>query len=78
MQEQTKIQQDVRLWLLGLLSQEQGESLEQHLITDTRAFDEISIVEDELIDEYLSGELSEQESVAFESILAEEVFSPIP
>ena len=67
MQEQTKIQQDVRLWLLGLLSQEQGESLEKHLITDTRAFDEISIVEDELIDEYLSGELSEKESVAFES-----------
>lgn len=67
MQEQTKVQQDVRLWLLGLLSQEQGELLEQHLITDAPAFDEISLVEEELIDEYLSGELSEQESVAFES-----------
>ena len=67
MQEQTKIQQDVRLWLLGLLSQEQGESLEQHLISDAEAFDEIPIAEEELIDEYLSGELSEPESVAFES-----------
>ena len=67
MQAQTKIQQDLRLWLLGVLSQEQGELLEQRLITDARAFDEIPIVEEELIDEYLSGELSERESVAFES-----------
>lgn len=67
MQEEIKIQEDVRLWLLGLLSQEQGESLEQRLITDTGAFDEIPIVEEELIDEYLSGELSERESAAFES-----------
>lgn len=67
MQEQTTIQQDVRLWLLGLLSQEQGEWLEQRFFTDARAFDEIPIVEEELIDEYLSGELTERESVAFES-----------
>lgn len=67
MQEQTQIQQDVRLWLLGLLSQEQVEPFEQRLITDARTFDEIPIVEEELIDEYLSGELSEPESVAFES-----------
>jgi len=67
MHEQTKIQQDVRLWLLGLLSQEQGESLEQRLISDAGAFDEIPMAEEELIDEYLSGELSQQESVAFES-----------
>jgi hypothetical protein len=67
MQEQTRIQQDVRLWLLGLLSQEQGESLEQRLISDARAFDEIPMAEEELIDDYLSGELSEPESVAFES-----------
>lgn len=67
MQEQTQIQQDVRSWLLGLLSQEEGEWLEQRMITDARAFDEISIVEEELIDEYLSGELSERESAAFES-----------
>jgi hypothetical protein len=67
MQEQTNIQQDVRLWLLGLLSQEQGQLLEQQLITDAQAFDELSLVEEELIDGYLSGELSERESVAFES-----------
>ena len=67
MQEQTNIQQDLRLWLLGLLPQEEGESLEQRLITDTRAFDEISIVEEELIDEYLSDELSDSERGAFES-----------
>jgi len=67
MQEQTTVPQDLRLWLLGLLSQDQSESLEQRLITDARAFDEISIVEDELIDEYLSDELSERERGAFES-----------
>ena len=66
MQEQINIQQGLRLWLLGLLSQEQGESLEQRLMTDTRAFDEIPIVEEELIDEYLSDELSESERGAFE------------
>jgi hypothetical protein len=67
MQEQSKIQQDLRLWLLGLLSPEQRESLEQHLISDARAFDEISIIEEELIDEYLSEELPQRERVAFES-----------
>jgi hypothetical protein len=67
MQEQTKVQENLRLWLLGLLSQEQSESLEQRLITDNRVFEEISIVEDELIDEYLSDELSERERGAFES-----------
>ena len=67
MQEQTNVQQDLRLWLLGLLPREQGESLEQRLMTDDRAFDEVSIVEDELIDDYLSDELSEQERGAFES-----------
>jgi hypothetical protein len=67
MQEQTKVQENLRLWLLGLLSQEQSESLEQRLITDNRVFDEISVVEDELIDEYLSDELSERERGAFES-----------
>jgi len=67
MQEQTNVQQDLRLWLLGLLSQDQGELLEQRLITDARAFEEIAIVEDELIDEYLSDELSQQERGAFEA-----------
>ena len=67
MQEQTTVQQDLRLWLLGLLSQQQSESLEQRLMTDARAFDEISIVEEELIDEYLADELSEGERGAFES-----------
>ena len=67
MQEQTTVQQDLRLWLLGLLSQEHRESVEQRLMTDARAFDEISIVEEELIDEYLSDELSEGERGAFES-----------
>jgi hypothetical protein len=43
MQEQTKVQENLRLWLLGLLSQEQSESLEQRLITDNRVFDEISV-----------------------------------
>ena len=67
MEEQTNVQQDLRLWLLGLLSQEQGESLEQRLLTDTHAFDELSIVEEELIDAYLSNELPERERDAFES-----------
>jgi len=67
MQEQTNVQQDLRLWLLGLMSQDEGELLEQRLMTDASAFDEISIVEDELIDEYIADELSEQERGAFES-----------
>ena len=67
MQEQTNVQQDLRLWLLGLLPQEQRESVEQRLITDAHSFDEISVVEEELIDDYLADELSGRERDAFES-----------
>jgi hypothetical protein len=55
------------MWLLGLLPEQQGQLLEQRLLTDEAAYQEMSLIEVELIDEYVSGELSENERAQFES-----------
>jgi len=67
MQEHSEVVPVLRTWLLGLLSPAEGEALEQRLITDADAFEEIALVEQELIDQYLSGQLSEKERAGFES-----------
>lgn len=55
----------IRQYLLGMLAQEQYLRLEQRLLTSNALFEEILIAEDELIDEYLSGALSETEQEHF-------------
>jgi len=48
MQEHSEVVPVLRTWLLGLLSPAEGEALEQRLITDADAFEEIALVEQEL------------------------------
>lgn len=57
----------IREYLLGTLPQEQCRGLEECLITGDRLFEELLIAEDELIDEYLGGGLSEAERQHFAS-----------
>jgi hypothetical protein len=58
---------EVRPWLLGLLPEQESRSLEERLITDSGLYEEVFIVEEELIDDYIAGRLSADERTAFES-----------
>ena len=62
-----KTLEDLRLWLLGLLPEQESRSLEERLITDSELYDEVFIVEEELIDDYIADRLSADERKAFES-----------
>jgi hypothetical protein len=65
MDRQVEEREEVRLYLLGLLPEERRRPLEERLLTDDELYEELHIVEDELIDEYLSGGLTERERGAF-------------
>lgn len=58
----------VRRYLLQQLSDSEQRALELHLLTDDAASEELTFVEDELIDQYLAGELSRGERARFEKI----------
>ena len=62
-----KALEELRLWLLGLLSEQESRSFEERLITDSELYEEVFIVEEELIDDYIAGRLSAEERKAFES-----------
>lgn len=59
---------------MGSIPPEEIAALEERLLTDTVFYDELLMVEDELIDQYLSGEQSGAERESFEAhfILAPE------
>jgi hypothetical protein len=56
----------IRRYLLGQAPLEDSSNVEERLLTDDEFYQELLIVEDELIDQYLSGELSEPERESFE------------
>ena len=62
-----KAQEELRLWLLGLLPEEESRSFEERLMTDSELYEEVFIVEEELIDDYIAERLSADERTAFES-----------
>jgi len=62
-----KALEELRLWLLGLLSEQESRSFEERLITDSELYEEVFIVEEELIDDYIADRLSADERKAFES-----------
>lgn len=66
MKSNTEEQSAVRHYLLGLLPPAELPPLEERLLTDLAFYEELNLVEDELIDEYLAGELSGCEREAFE------------
>lgn len=62
-----KALEEVRLWLLGLLPEQESRAFEERLITDSELYEEVFIVEEELIDDYIADRLSADERKAFES-----------
>ena len=60
-------QQSIRQYLLGApLEADQQQLIEERLMTDDELCEQIEIVEDELIEQFLAGELSASERVQFE------------
>lgn len=57
----------LRQYLLGEIGQEERRALEESLMTDTEAYDEILLAERELIDDYLDGALTPREKEQFET-----------
>ena len=63
----SKDRQEVRLYLLGRLEPEQRvQRVEERLLTEEDYYEELLIIEDEVIDQYLTDELSSLEREAFE------------
>jgi hypothetical protein len=54
-------------YLLGTATEQEKTVIEETLFKDPAALEEVAAVEDELIDDYLSGELTGDERSAFES-----------
>lgn len=61
-----EVQERIRRYLLGQLSDGAREEFEQELLVDEKLFEELLVVEVELNDDYLMGELSRNERVQFE------------
>jgi methionine-rich copper-binding protein CopC len=61
-----ELQKRIRPYLLGQLSDGAGEELEQNMLTNAELFEELLVVEDELIDEYLASQLDQDERARFE------------
>lgn len=61
-----KEQETIRLYLLGQASPGDSSIVEERLLTNGEFYQELLIVEDELIDQYLSGELTEPERESVE------------
>lgn len=66
LQLDSKDQEALRAYLLGSLPPEEVAPFEERLITDGALYQELLIVEDELVDQYLSDELSPTECEGFE------------
>ena len=57
----------IKSYLLGSLDQSRKTQLEQRLLKDAQLFEEVLIAEDELVDHYVAGRLSEEQRACFES-----------
>jgi hypothetical protein len=62
----TNDQMKIREYLLGQLSDEEQLKIEERLMLENELFEELEISKSELIEDYSSGELSEQERAWFE------------
>jgi len=67
MKSDVEEQNAIRKYLLGLLPPAEQPPLEERLFTDDAFYEEFLIVEGELIDQYLTGHVSESEREGFEN-----------
>src|SRR6185369_635446 len=56
----------IRDYLLGRLSDEEEEKLEERLMVDDELFEELEISKGEIVEEYSAGELSQSDRQSFE------------
>ena len=66
MDQHADSRQALRQYLLGSLPQEDLPGLEERLLTDEGAFEGLLVEEEELIDDYVAGDLSADERSRFE------------
>ncbi|HEX8147673.1 MAG TPA: hypothetical protein VF591_10875 [Pyrinomonadaceae bacterium] len=59
----------IRSYLLGVLTDDEADALEERLIADDELYDAMLIGEEDLIDAYARGELDPQEAERFEARL---------
>ena len=57
----------MRAFLLGTLSGDQKTEFEERILTEPGVYDELLVVEEELIDQYVAGDLSSLERQQFEN-----------
>ncbi len=57
---------EIRQYLLGELAEEDSERIEERLLTEHEFHEELAITEDELIDDYVSNDLSDDQRRKFE------------
>jgi len=63
----TADKQGIRSYLLGVLDEDRKTQLEEQILTAPEAYEELLLVEEELIDQYVAGGLSELERQQFET-----------
>lgn len=59
-------QSSIRRYLLNQLTDDEQQQIEQRLLTDDDLFEQFQATEDELVDQYLSGVLTKEETKMFE------------
>jgi CHAT domain-containing protein len=59
-------QGSIRQYLLNQISADEQHQIEQRLLTDDEFFDQLQASEDELVDQYLAGNLGRDEAAMFE------------
>jgi hypothetical protein len=57
----------MRSYLLGTLDEDRRTQFEERILAESRVYEELLVAEEELIDQYVAGELSEFEQRQFES-----------
>ena len=57
----------MRNYLLGTLDSDRKTQLEEQILFESAAYEELLVVEQELIEQYLSGDLPAQERQQFET-----------
>ncbi|HEX5602574.1 MAG TPA: hypothetical protein VFX63_08490 [Pyrinomonadaceae bacterium] len=63
----TADKQEVRSYLLGVLDADRKTQLEEQILSAPETYEELLLVEEELIDQYVAGGLSEHERRQFET-----------
>src|SRR5262249_39440694 len=59
--------QELRAYLLGTLDGDHKTQFEERILTEPSVYEELLLVEEELIDQYVAGDLSALEQQQFES-----------